>query len=196
MTAAPMPSNLCAPNSCEAPSVNPTRWRFCPRCGEALRERIVGDAIHVDGVVHPACAACKFIAFDSPTPVAGVIVRRDDQALLVRPAGWDGPHVLVSGYLEAYESAEEAAAREVREETGLEVEVERVLGTYSCRPIDKNMVFIVCVARVTGGALRLSPELQDARWFPLDALPAWDESLPVARAFAALRRARSTGPAT
>ena len=71
---------------------------------------------------------------------------------------------------------------------GLEVEVERLLGTYSCRPIGKNMVFIVCLARVTGGELRLSEELADARWYPLDALPDWPPEWPVARAFADLRR--------
>jgi NAD+ diphosphatase len=121
--------------------------------------------------------------------VAGVIVRRGDEVLLARPAQPpDSPyHVLVSGYLEAYESAEDAAVREVREETGLAVAVERVLGSYSCRPIGKNMVFIVCIARVTGGEVCVSDELADARWFPLDALPDWPADWPVARAFADYR---------
>jgi NAD+ diphosphatase len=160
--------------------------RFCPQCGASLAERMV------DGLARPACQECDYVHFDNPVAVAGVIVVRDDHVLLVRQPGGTH-HVLVSGYLEAYESAEDAAAREVREETGLEVEVERVLGTYSCRSIGKNMVFIVCVAGVTGGDLRLGEELEDARWFPLDALPKWPLNWPVARAFVDLRAGGAVG---
>jgi NAD+ diphosphatase len=161
--------------------------RFCLHCGSSLAERLVF------GEPRLACTACSFVHFDNPVAVAGVIVRRGDEVLLVRhsnsPAADARAHfVLVAGYLEAYESAEAAAVREVQEETGLEVEVERVLGTYSCRPIGKNMVFIVCLTRLTGGELRLNDELAEARWFTLDTLPDW----PVARAFADLRR--SEGP--
>ena len=159
--------------------------RFCLHCGTPLAARLV------DGVSRPACTACTFVHFDNPAAVAGAVVRRGEEVLLVRPA--DAPpevkqHVLVSGFLEAFESAEQAAVREVREETGLEVEVERVLGTYSCRSIDRNMVFIVCLTRLLGGELRLSDELVDARWFPLNALPDWPPDWPIARAFADLLR--------
>jgi NAD+ diphosphatase len=154
--------------------------RFCLHCGAALEQRLV------DREPRNACTACAYVHFDNPVAVAGVIVRRAEEVLLVRqPQG--AQFVLVSGFLEAFESAEDAAAREVKEETGLDVTIERVLGSYSCRPIGKNMVFIVCVARVTGGELRVSDELADARWFPLDALPDWPADWPVARAFADYR---------
>ncbi len=94
--------------------------------------------------------------------------------------------VLVSGYLERYETAEEAAVREVREETGLDVVIDRVLGTYSCRPIGKNMLLIVCLARVAGGELRLSEELSAAQWHPIGRLPRWPPEWPLVEAFADL----------
>jgi NADH pyrophosphatase NudC (nudix superfamily) len=155
--------------------------RFCLHCGAPLAERAV------DGELRLGCTSCAFVLFDNPTPVAGVIVRRDEQVLLVRPRRGNS-HILVSGFLESFESAEEAAVREVWEETGLDVEIERVLGSYSCRPIGKNQVFIVCVARVRSGDLRLSDELAEARWYTLDTLPDWPAEWPVARAFADLRR--------
>src|SRR3712207_4034746 len=113
-------------------------FRFCPHCGASLTERAI------DGLPRAVCQPCDYVHFDGPVAVVGVIVRRGDEVLLVRQA--DYPHfVLVAGYLEAFETAEDAAVREVKEETGLDVVVERVLGTYSCRPIGKNMVSIVCV---------------------------------------------------
>ncbi len=153
--------------------------RFCLHCGAPMAER------EVDGEPRLACTACPFVHFDNPVAVAGVIIRRDDEVLLVRPPR-GSHHILVSGFLEAYESVEDAAVREVQEETGLEVTIERILGSYSCRPIGKNMVFVVCVARPAGGTLRLNGELAEAQWFPLTALPDWPADWPVARAFADL----------
>ncbi|HEY7295287.1 MAG TPA: NUDIX domain-containing protein [Dehalococcoidia bacterium] len=154
---------------------------FCLLCGGALAERLV------DGEPRLGCTACSWVHFDNPVAVAGVIVRNGDEVLLAKPRG-GREYVLVSGFLEAYESVELAAVREVREETGLEVAIERLLGSYSCKPIDKNMVFIVCVARLLGGELAVAEELDDARWFPLAALPAWPPEWPVAQAFADLLR--------
>ena len=124
---------------------------------------------------------------DHPIPVAGAIVRDGDTILLVRPHE-ETSHWLISGYLEAYESAEEAAIREVREEVGLEVEIERIVGSYSCRTIDKNMVFVVCLAHPVAGTLRLGEEISEAHWFHLDALPKWPADSPAALAIADLTR--------
>src|SRR5579884_553519 len=92
--------------------------RFCLHCGAPMAER------EVDGEPRLACTACPFVHFDNPVAVAGVIIRRDDEVLLVRPPR-GSHHILVSGFLEAYESVEDAAVREVQEETGLEVTIER-----------------------------------------------------------------------
>lgn len=127
---------------------------------------------------------------DHPIPVAGVIVQRPGEILLVRPHE-EQLHWLVSGFLEAWESVEEAAVREAREETGLEVEIERVLGSYSCRTIGKNFVFVVCVARPVGGELSAGAEIADARWFALDALPPWPSDSPAAQAVSDLRAAEA-----
>lgn len=124
---------------------------------------------------------------DHPIPVAGAIIRDRDAILLVRPHE-ETNHWLVSGYLEAYESVEEAAIREVREEVGFEVEIERVVGSYSCRSITKNMVFVVCLAHPVGGRLRLGEEIAEAHWFRLDALPNRPVDSPAALAIADLSR--------
>jgi 8-oxo-dGTP pyrophosphatase MutT (NUDIX family)/diadenosine tetraphosphate (Ap4A) HIT family hydrolase len=128
---------------------------------------------------------------DAPVPpmaAVGAVVRRGDEVLLARHRHHaDKRYVLIAGYVQPGESFEEAAQREVAEETGYEVAVERLLGSYPWRTLDLPVVFVACEARVIGGSLRLDGELEDARWFHLDALPEWPPEFPVARIFATLR---------
>ncbi len=76
------------------------------------------------------------------------------------------------GGVERGETPWQAVVREAREETGLVVRVERLIGVY-CWPATGDLIFSFhCV--VTGGALAAdaeSDERRDLRSFPLDALP-------------------------
>ena len=103
--------------------------------------------------------------------------------LLVRPHS-SRDFALVAGFPERYESIEAAAVREVKEETGLDVRIERVLGTYSCEPVGRNLVLVVCVATLEGGSFTLqAEELAEGRWFPLEDLPDWPEAAPLPDVF-------------
>lgn len=73
------------------------------------------------------------------------------------------------GRLEAGEPPWLGVVREVKEETGLEVEVERLVGVYSWPALDEIIFSFVC--RVTGGALATSDETRAVRYFSLDQLP-------------------------
>lgn len=76
---------------------------------------------------------------------------------------------LPGGRVEEGESPWDAVRREVEEEVGLEVRVERLLGLYSV-PEDKTIACtFLCVQ--TGGVLRLSNEADDIQWFKADSLP-------------------------
>ena len=74
-----------------------------------------------------------------------------------------------SGFVDAGEELEQAAVREAKEETGLDLRILRLVGAYSF-PGDP-VVFIAYAARVTGGRIAIGAECQDVRYFPLDALP-------------------------
>ena len=158
--------------------------RYCPYCGEGLLREPVDGRDLSEEALKPACRNCGYVHLDAPTPVAGALVERDGEVLLVRPHGAE-EFALGGGNPEPYETIEEAAAREVREETGLEVQVERILGSYSCDPMGRNLVLVVCVARVVGGDFRLQEEeLAEGGWFALDGLPAWPEGWPLQDVFA------------
>ncbi len=76
---------------------------------------------------------------------------------------------LPGGGMESRELPTEAVIREVMEETGLEVCVERLVGVYS--KVDKDDLVFAFVCQVIGGDLRLSDEADEHRYFAVDALP-------------------------
>src|SRR2546426_5623336 len=99
---------------------------FCIRCGARLRRvREEGRARRVGG-----CPRCGWIDWNNPAPTASVLVLCRGRVLLVRRAfapargAWDVP----GGFIEAGGMAAQAARRELREEAGIAVRLERVLG--------------------------------------------------------------------
>lgn len=76
---------------------------------------------------------------------------------------------LPGGGMESGETVDEAVRREVYEETGLEVAVERLVGVYS-KP-QKQEVVLLFRCSITGGTLMATEESRECRFFALDDLP-------------------------
>lgn len=118
-----------------------------------------------------ACPECDYVHFDDPKVAVGILAERRGRLLLVRrnhephTGEWSFP----SGYVDGGEKLEEAALRETKEETGLDVRITRLLGAYSRSGV--RVIFIAYAARVTGGRIQVGAECQDVRFFPPDALP-------------------------
>jgi 8-oxo-dGTP diphosphatase len=107
--------------------------------------------------------------------VDGVLLE-DGSVLLVRRRNppFAGAYALPGGFVDYGETVEAAAAREVQEETGLVVAVERLVGVYSdpARDPRGHMVSVAFLVRRRGGTLAGADDADEARLFPLDALPA------------------------
>ncbi len=102
--------------------------------------------------------------------ILSVVFERDRVLLIFRT---DVPvWILPGGGIEPRESVEQAAVRETREETGLHVEVARLVGIYS-RPNWRNGGDhqVVIEARAIGGEITTSDESSRVEFFPLDDLP-------------------------
>ena len=119
----------------------------------------------------------------------GVVIRGPGETILLEKrcdCGWWG---LPGGRVEPGESLVDAAVREVREETGLAVEVTHLIGVYSdpCGRIVTypdngdvvQLIDVVVGARVLSGSLMRSQESEEVRFFPSSQLP--EEIVPPAR---------------
>jgi 8-oxo-dGTP diphosphatase len=98
-----------------------------------------------------------------------VFIRDADAILLVRqnyaPQYWSLP----GGVVEAGETLEQAAVREAKEETGLDIRLRRVVALYS--KLEEDALAITFDAEATGGKISPSSESLECRYFPLDDLP-------------------------
>jgi ADP-ribose pyrophosphatase YjhB (NUDIX family) len=139
--------------------------RFCPQCGAALRRRLAFGRRRL------VCPNDGYVYFNEPKVAVGVVAERRGRLLLVkrnhepRMGQWSFP----SGYVDRGEVLEEAAVRETKEETGLDVGIDRLLGAYSTK--DEPVIFLAYAARVVGGRIEVGPECQEVRFFAPEALP-------------------------
>lgn len=142
-------------------------WRFCPICAEAI-ERIADRA---------ECHACGYVGYANAVPgTEAVCFDERGRVLLGRRAHdpgkglWDLP----GGFLHEDELPLDGLVREVREETGLEIEPMDFLGFW-LEPYDARIVLcLVWTARVHGEG-RAADDLVELRWFEPHELPRAEE---------------------
>jgi ADP-ribose pyrophosphatase YjhB (NUDIX family) len=145
-------------------------FRFCPRCGGALESRVL-KANEPNRLV---CQVCSFIFYQDPKVVAGTVFTLEGGIVLlkrgVEPAL--GKWVFPGGYVDRGERVQDAAVRETKEESQLDVRLGPLLNVYSY-PQSPNVI-VVYTAEVIGGALTAADESVDARIFAPNEVP-WQE---------------------
>ena len=137
--------------------------RFCGACATPTRP--------VAGERALACPRCGLVNFPRLAPAIIVAVERGDEILLGRgPAFPPGIYSVIAGFVEPGESVEEAVCREVREETGVEVEDVRYFASQPW-PYPHSLM-LGFQARWRSGELRIDAnELETAGWFRRDEMP-------------------------
>ncbi|WP_037601836.1 NUDIX hydrolase [Streptacidiphilus rugosus] len=97
--------------------------------------------------------------------VAGAVVREDGRILVIRRAD-NGAWELPGGVLELAETPEAGVLREVWEETGIRVAVERLTGVY--KNMHRGVVALVFRCQPIGGEARASDESTDVEWISIE----------------------------
>jgi NAD+ diphosphatase len=146
--------------------------RFCGRCGAPTRAK--------EGERARECPSCGFLAYPRISPAIIVAVTRGDRILLVRHHRFPQRFTVVAGYVEPGETLEECVHREVREETGIEIDGPRYV-TSQCWPFPHSLM-VGFTARHAAGEIRVEPaELIEGGWFTADALPQVPDRVTIAR---------------
>lgn len=146
------------------------RYRYCPMCTSPLKPWADQETIE-----RKVCPACEWTYY--PANVLGVNivpVLEDGQVVVLLPPGEpaSAPAALPGGVVEYGESPEQAAIREVEEETGLLVELDQDLGWWFKPDFPYGpMLSFMFSAYVVGGRLRGSNE-GEARGYQIHELPA------------------------
>ena len=147
--------------------------RYCGRCATPT-ERTTGE-------FSMACPACGLLAYPRISPAVMVLIERGNDLLLARsPHFRPGMYSALAGFVEAGETIEQCAVREVREEVGLEIANLRYFRSQPWPFPDSLM--IAFFADYAGGEITPDQhEIEAADWFPRKALPPLPDPVSIAR---------------
>ncbi len=125
-------------------------------------------------VVCPHCGK-PYSCYRNPTPTTDVVIHDPGRGVVIirrlnEPLGY----ALPGGFIEEGEQAEKAAIREMKEETGLDVRLDGLLGVYSTPHRDprQHTMSVVFVGHATNpDAIHGGDDAATAAFYPLDSLP-------------------------
>lgn len=134
--------------------------------------------------------------FQTPKVDIRAVVIKDNKILLARERS-DGGFAIPGGFADINYSPSEVAVKEVREETGLEVRVSRVLALidtdrHNFPPLEYHYYKIVLLCELTGGELSDSNETTEAGFYDFDSLPELSEKRNTRQFFELIRKQLAT----
>lgn len=144
-------------------------YGYCERCGAKL------VTMELDGRPRDVCGDCGRVAYRNPLPVAAAVVLNDRREVLLVRRRYE-PHAgmwcLPTGFAELDETIDEAALRELHEETGLEGRIHRLLTAHSLSDdFYGELLFICFEVEKTGGSESPGDDAEEVAYFPLAGLP-------------------------
>ncbi len=143
---------------------------FCSRCGHSTKTSIpLGD--HLPREVCTSCAAIHYV---NPKLICGTLALWENKVLLCRRAIEPryGLWTLPAGYMELFETMQEGAARETREEAEAEVEIEQLYCMYNIPRI--GQIYVLFKANLIEGKFGAGEETIECRLFEEHEIP-WQE---------------------
>lgn len=161
--------------------------RYCGRCAAELIDRML------EGRVRRVCPACGSVAYRNPLPVVAVVLFNErGELLLVKRAEEPqrGAWCLPIGFAEIGETVQEAALRELQEETGVAGRIVRLLDVDSY-PSDYygDLLIVTYEAVKAGGEERPGDDAEEVGYFAAERLPPLafrsnDKAIAIARGLA------------
>lgn len=146
--------------------------QFCGRCGAPTEARSDERA--------RVCTGCGHTAYPRISPVVMGLVVRGQELLLARsPHFAPGMYSAIAGFVEAGESLEQALKREILEESGIVADHFQYFDSQSW-PFPHSLMVAYVAQYVSGSPVAQPEEIEDVRWFPLQALPTLPPPISIA----------------
>lgn len=151
-----------------APVWKPFVVQYCPWCSTKLVE---GE---FESKKKLKCTNCTFVHWDNPIPVVVVLIPHTGGIVLVKRNVQPrlGFWALPAGFVDSFESPFDAAKREAKEETGLDVKISRCIGAFATP--GRNQFLMFFLAEPVAGAIPgpILPDVSEARPFKQEEIPA------------------------
>ncbi|MBR4144109.1 MAG: NUDIX domain-containing protein [Lachnospiraceae bacterium] len=139
---------------------------YCFVCGSEAIQKEIGD----EGLM-PFCPKCQMPLWDCfySSIICAVVNEYNEIALLRQNYVSTTNFVCVAGHMKSGESAEETVKREVNEEIGQEVDQLIYIRSYPYEK--KNLLMLGFLAKVNKKEFKLSGEVDNVEWFPIEEAP-------------------------
>lgn len=142
---------------------------FCTFCGKTL------DTDLFDEKQRQVCRHCSEIYYENPLPVVSIIVTNKNREVLLVKRGnepFRDMWCLPIGFAETGESIEDAALRELKEETGITASIVQLIDVSShANPLYGELIVVTFEAEKESGTEKAGDDASDCRYFPIMNLP-------------------------
>lgn len=139
-----------------------TEYNFCPKCGNRLDT----------SSELPHCSICDITYYRNPKPTASILPVKDGQVLLAKRGinPHKGAYDAIGGFMDPEELPEQAAVREAKEETGLDIRVVSLLGIYNDEYGDggDRTLNLHYIGEITGGEMKAMDDVANLEWINID----------------------------
>ncbi|HUS51899.1 MAG TPA: NUDIX hydrolase [Candidatus Bathyarchaeia archaeon] len=145
------------------------KYSFCPLCGTRLVKRKDFDQTR-----RHLCPGCGWVYYPHPFLSATVLICKGDKVLLVKrnQTPKKGLWQLPGGFVEFGEMPQETAVREVKEETGLKIKIEKLAHLEMIDDDPRGIILgFVYQAKIKKGKLGKDKEISAVDFFSLEKLP-------------------------
>lgn len=146
--------------------------KYCSSCGSSKLVKEIPEGDHRLRIV---CKNCDTIHYINPNLIVGCLILNDKGEVMLCRRGIEprlGYWNLPAGFLENEESVEFGALREVEEETGARVKIEKLHSIYNV--LKAQQVYLIFKAQMLDEHYSLTPESTEIKFFDWKAIP-WDE---------------------
>jgi ADP-ribose pyrophosphatase YjhB (NUDIX family) len=143
-------------------------YAFCPWCGAKLIEA------EIDSKTRKRCPKCDFIYYRNPIPAAGAIIELNGSIVMVKRKypPYIGDWCFPAGFMEYGESPEMCCIREIKEETGLDITLDRLFKVYAGEDDPRTRaILILYLAKSNKAILTPGDDASEAKYFSLFEMP-------------------------